>query len=189
MRDTCAPTQHHSAPRLTTPVHQLSTMPHHISRQLCTSSAPCSTTSHDTCAPAPHHAAPQLTTPVHQLSTMQRHGSRQLCTNSAPCSATAHDTCAPTQHHSARRLTTTVHQLRTMQRHGSHHSLNVPVHDIYRENIRQTSHCKWRIGVKSTSHAGGLGLFFHGGRGVDSMCFGRQWSLDRDAVDYLTYLQ
>jgi len=83
-----------------------------------------------------------------------------------------------------------------MQRHGSHHSLNV-VHNIYtyREkwrttNIRQISHCMWRVGVKSTGHTGGLGLFFfHGGRRVDAVCGGQQWSWVRDAVDYLTYLQ
>jgi len=45
------------------------------------------------------------------------------------------------------------------------------------------------VGVKSKGHAGGLGLFlFRGGRIVDAMCGGQQWSLDCDAVDYLTYL-
>jgi len=29
-------------------------------------------------------------------------------------------------------------------------------------------------------------FFFHGGKRVDAVCGGQQWSLDRDAVDYLT---
>ena len=34
------------------------------------------------------------------------------------------------------------------------------------------------VGVKSTSHTGGLGLlYFHGGRRAGAMCGGRQWSL------------
>ena len=77
--------------------------------------------------------------------------------------------------------------LSTMQRHGSHHSLNA--HDIYRENVRQTSHWTWRVGVKCTGHAGGIGLFFRGGRIVDAVCGERQWSLVRVALDYLTCLQ
>ena len=45
--------------------------------------------------------------------------------------------------------------------------------------------------MKSTGHAGGLGLFFfHGGRRVGAVCGGQQWLLDHDAVvspvNYLT---
>ena len=47
-----------------------------------------------------------------------------------------------------RRRPLSVLPLSTTQRHGSQHSLNV--HDIYRENVKQTSHCTWRVDVKST---------------------------------------
>jgi len=40
-----------------------------------------------------------------------------------------------------------------------------------------------RMGVKSTGHAGGLGLFFfHRGRRANAVCGGQQWSLDRDMM-------
>ena len=71
-----------------------------------------------------------------------------LCTTSA---AAFYLICGPAQRHAAPRLIPLA---------------KCTLH-LQEERKRQTSHCTWRVGVKSNGHASGLGLFFHGGRRVD----------------------
>jgi len=72
-------------------------------------------------------------------------------------------------------------QLSTMQRNGSYHSLNV--HNIYRENVKTklslhvVGRCEKHLACSS---------FMQGEEYMRCMCGGRQWSLDHDAVNYLT---
>ena len=81
--------------------------------------------------------------------------------------------CTLSQYHAAPRLTPLTLSTRHLQGERKE---------------RETSHFMWQVNVKNTGHAGGIVLFsFHGGRGVDAVWGGRQWSLDHDAVNYLTY--